>query len=119
MVVTQPTQTGFARTTPTLATGGDIGAGLSKICIGSGHQQVKIRMPSKVVEVQQELDDILADKNGGYFQYVSGDREDLNGRKFLVGSLGKKLIQEAVSPEIFKLITRPDVQRAAVEARSL
>jgi len=31
---------------------------------------------------------------------------------------GKKLIQEAVSPEIFKLITHPDVQKAVVEARS-
>lgn len=87
MVVTQPTQTGFARSTPTQPTGADIGAGLIKICIGSGSQQMKIRMPSKIVEIQEELDDILTDKNGGYFHYLSGDRQDLIGRKFLVGSL--------------------------------
>ncbi|MBD1835371.1 hypothetical protein H6F61_22460 [Cyanobacteria bacterium FACHB-472] len=87
MVVTQPTQTGFARSTPAQPTGADIGAGLIKICIGSGSQQMKIRMPSKIVEIQEELDDILADKDGGYFHYLSGDREDLIGRDFLVGSL--------------------------------
>ncbi len=30
---------------------------------------------------------------------------------------GKKLIQEAVSPEIFKLITHADVQKAVIEAQ--
>ncbi|MBD2006486.1 hypothetical protein NDI37_21975 [Funiculus sociatus GB2-A5] len=32
---------------------------------------------------------------------------------------GKKLIENAVNPKLFKLITHPDVQRAVVEARSL
>ena len=87
MVAVQPTSTGFARTTPTLATGADIGAGLIKICIGSSNQQMKLRLPSKVVEVREELHDALEAKDGGFFHYVSGDREDLIGRDFLVGSL--------------------------------
>ena len=30
---------------------------------------------------------------------------------------GKKLIEEAVSPEIFKLLTHPNVQKAVIEAQ--
>ncbi|MBD1944861.1 hypothetical protein H6F50_21290 [Coleofasciculus sp. FACHB-712] len=87
MTMTQPSQAGFARNILALPTGADVGAGLTKICIGSGASQMKVRMPSKIVQVREELHDILTAKDGGYFFYHSGEREDLVGLQFLVGSL--------------------------------
>jgi hypothetical protein len=83
----QPTQADFTRIPPVIPTGVDNGAGLVKICFDSGTKQMRVRTPSKVLEIKEELHDILTDKEGGHFFYHSGDRQDLIGREFLTGNL--------------------------------
>ncbi|MBD1929454.1 hypothetical protein H6F74_24890 [Trichocoleus sp. FACHB-90] len=87
MVTMQPTQAELTRSTPAIAVGVDNGAGLCKLVFGSGNQQMKVRTPSKVLEIKEELHDILTSKEGGHFFYHSGDREDLIGREFLTRTL--------------------------------
>lgn len=88
MVATyQPVQAEFTRIPPVIPTGVDNGAGLVKICFDSGTKQMRVRTPSKVLEIKEELHDILTDKEGGHFFYHSGDRQDLIGREFLTGNL--------------------------------
>ncbi|MEP0787145.1 hypothetical protein [Coleofasciculus sp. FACHB-129] len=87
MVMTQPTQAELTRSTPAIAAGVDNGAGLVKLVFGSGSQQMKVRTPSKVLEIKEELHDVLTSKEGGHFFYYSGEREDLIGREFLTGTL--------------------------------
>ncbi len=83
----QPKQADFSRNTSALPTGGDVGAGLTKLVIDSGDRQMKLRHPSKVVEVTEELHDVLTAKDGGHFYYHEGVRSDLIGREFLTGAL--------------------------------
>jgi hypothetical protein len=88
MVTTyQPMQADFTRTSPVIATGGDNGAGLGKFCFGSGNQQMRVRTPSKILEIKERLLDSLVSKEGGHFYYHSGNRQDLLGREFLTGTL--------------------------------
>jgi hypothetical protein len=83
----QPTQADFTRTSPVLPTGADNGAGLGKFCFGSGNQQMRVRIPSKVLEIKEPLLDCLVSIEGGHFYYHSGSRQDLVGREFLTGTL--------------------------------
>jgi hypothetical protein len=83
----QPTQADFTRSSPLLPVGADNGAGLGKFCFGSGSQQMRVRSPSKVLEIKEPLLDSLVSKEGGHFYYHSGSREDLIGREFLTGTL--------------------------------
>ncbi len=48
---------------------------------------MRVRTPSKVLEIKEELHDILIDKEGDNFFYHSGDRQDLIGHEFLTGNL--------------------------------
>ncbi len=79
----QATKTETARTTAVIATGVDSGAGLVKMCLGA---ERKIRQPSKVVEIHEDLHDELTSATGGHFYYHSGSRPELEGREFLTGS---------------------------------
>ena len=83
----QPTRADVIRTTPKIPVGVDNGAGLVKICLDSGVKQMRVRTPSKALEIKEELHDVLASKEGGHFFYHSGDRADLVGREFLTGAL--------------------------------
>jgi hypothetical protein len=88
MVAThQPKQAEIFQKSPPIPTGVDIGAGLSKLCVGGGSQQMRLRLPSKLVEIKEELHDVLSSKEGGHFFYHEGERQDLVGREFLTGTL--------------------------------
>lgn len=87
MSATQPKQADSTRSIPTLAVGGDSGAGLLKLCLASGSSQMRIRTPSKVLEVKEELYDALTSQQGGHFYYHDGSRQELIGREFLTGTL--------------------------------
>ncbi len=67
--------------------GFDAGAGWLKLCIDSQPRQKRVRMPSKVIELQSPLIEDLAHHEGGHFYYQSGARTDLVGKEFLVGIL--------------------------------
>lgn len=60
---------------------------MTKIVLDSGMKQMRIRNPSKVLEIRPLLHDELASKEGGHFFYHKGFREDLEGKEFLTGSL--------------------------------
>ena len=75
------------QTRPFIPTGFDCGAGLSKVCIDSNGAQMRVRLPSKVFEIKSPLLEDLSSKEGGYFFYHNGDRQDLVGREFLTGEL--------------------------------
>lgn len=86
MVTTyQPTMADLAQQVQIIPVGFDNGAGLGKICMGSGSGQMRLRIPSKVWEIKGDLHDALISKEGGQFLYVAGDRQDLIGREFLTG----------------------------------
>ncbi|MFB8788878.1 MAG: hypothetical protein U7123_08505 [Potamolinea sp.] len=88
MVAThQPIQAGMSQSRPFTPTGVDCGAGLIKVCVDSNGSQMRLRQPSKVLELKTPLIDELASKEGGHFFYHSGDRTDLIGREFLTGEL--------------------------------
>lgn len=87
MIATQPIQAELTHSCPIIPTGGDGGAGLTKLVFGSGTQQMRVRTPSKVLEIKDELHDVLTSKEGGHFFYHSGAREDLIGKEFLTGTL--------------------------------
>jgi len=88
MVAThQPKQAEISQKSLPIPAGADIGAGLSKLCVGGGSQQMRLRLPSKLVEIKEELHDILTSKEGGHFFYHEGDRQDLIEREFLTGTL--------------------------------
>lgn len=78
---------GTGQTRPSTPCGVDVGAGLIKVAIDSNGSQMRVRMPSKVVELKSPLLDDLTSKEGGHFLYHSGDRADLIGKEFLVGDL--------------------------------
>ncbi|UKP01453.1 ParM/StbA family protein [Nostoc sp. UHCC 0870] len=82
MLISQPTLAETAQNVPVLPAGIDTGAGLVKMAIAG----TRVRIPSKVVEIF-ELQDDLQSPDGGYFFYQDGDRADLIGKQFLVGSL--------------------------------
>jgi hypothetical protein len=83
----QPKKADSAQIRPNLPTGVDCGAGLIKVCMDSGERQMRIRTPSKVLELKTHLLEDLNSKEGGHFFYHSGDRTDLIGREFLTGEL--------------------------------
>ncbi len=88
MVLTQqPGTAGMTHNTQIIPTGVDTGAGLVKISLGSGGQQMRIRTPAKVLEIKGKLPDVLSHKNGGHFFYHEGSRTDLIGKEFLTGSV--------------------------------
>lgn len=83
----QPKQADSAQSRPFTPTGVDCGAGLVKICVDSNGSQMRLRQPSKVLELKTALIEDLTSKEGGHFSYHSGDRTDLIGREFLTGEL--------------------------------
>ena len=83
----QPKQADSTQTRPFIPTGVDCGAGLVKICIDSNGSQMRLRQPSKVLELKTALIEDLSSKEGGHFFYHSGDRTDLIDREFLTGEL--------------------------------
>ncbi len=83
----QPKQADLIQSHPLTPTGVDCGAGLTKVCVESGERQMRIRTPSKVLELKTPLLEDLTSKEGGHFFYHSGDRTDLMGREFLTGEL--------------------------------
>ncbi len=84
---TQPKQADSTQSRPIIPTGVDCGAGLVKVCIDSNGSQMRLRQPSKVLELKTALIDDLVSKEGGHFFYHSGDRTDLIDREFLTGEL--------------------------------
>ena len=87
VAVRQPEQAGTNQSRPFIPTGVDCGAGLVKMCVDSNGSQMRLRQPSKVLELKTALIDDLVSKEGGHFFYHSGDRTDLVGREFLTGEL--------------------------------
>ena len=87
MSLHQPFSAGIGQNCPVIPVGCDVGAGLIKIAIDSNGSQMRVRMPSKVVEIKTPLLDELSSKEGGHFYYHSGDRSDLIGKQFLLGDL--------------------------------
>lgn len=87
MIVTQPVQAETIQDSPMIPTGVDTGAGLVKLILGSGTAQMRVRIPSKILEIQEELHDQLSSPSGGHFFYKDGARQDLIGREFLTGTL--------------------------------
>ena len=85
----QPTRTEIPQNAPTIATGADIGAGLTKLVIGSDQSQMRLRLPSQVIENRAKLYDVLSFKDGGMFFYRDGSRSDLINREFLIGASAK------------------------------
>jgi len=85
--VLQPTQADSTQSHPLIPVGVDCGAGLVKICIDSRGSQMRLRQPSKVLELKTALIDDLSSKEGGQFFYHSGDRTNLIDREFLTGEL--------------------------------
>ena len=85
--IIQSKQADSAQIRPFMPTGVDCGAGLTKVCMDSGDRQMRIRTSSKILELKEPLLDDLTSKEGGYFFYCKGDREDLVGREFLTGEL--------------------------------
>jgi hypothetical protein len=83
----QPKQAGINQSRPFVPTGVDCGAGLIKICMDSNGSQMRLKQPSKVLELKTALIDDLNSKEGGHFFYHSGDKTDLIGREFLTGEL--------------------------------
>lgn len=83
----QPKQADSVHTRPFIPTGVDCGAGLIKVCVDSNGSQMRLRQPSKVLELKAALIEDLASKEGGQFFYHSGDRTDLIDREFLTGEL--------------------------------
>ena len=85
--LTQPKQVNTTQSPPFLPIGVDCGAGLVKVCIDSNGSQMRLRQPSKVLELKSALVEDLSSKEGGHFFYHSGDRTDLIDREFLTGEL--------------------------------
>jgi hypothetical protein len=83
----QPKQADTVQSRPFIPTGVDCGAGLVKVCVDSNGSQMRLRQPSKVLELKTALIDDLVSKEGGHFFYHSGDRTDLVDREFLTGEL--------------------------------
>jgi hypothetical protein len=83
----QPKQAEMTGSRPFVPTGVDCGAGLVKICIDSNGSQMRLRQPSKVLELKTPLLEDLSSKEGGHFFYQAGDRTDLIDREFLTGEL--------------------------------
>lgn len=83
----QQKQADSAQLRPFIPAGVDCGAGLIKVCVDSNGSQMRLRQPSKVLELKTALIDDLASKEGGHFFYHSGDRADLIDREFLTGEL--------------------------------
>ncbi len=83
----QPKQADSTQSRSFIPTGVDCGAGLVKVCIDSNGSQMRLRQPSKVLELKTALIDDLSSKEGGHFFYHSGDRTDLIDREFLTGEL--------------------------------
>ena len=86
IAVPQPLVADKAQVTPTLPTGVDVGAGLTKVVLSSSRSQMRLRLPSKVLEIKSELPDVLSFKDGGMFFYRTGARSDLIEREFLIGT---------------------------------
>jgi hypothetical protein len=89
LAIHQPLKADSTRNTPLIPVGVDVGAGLTKMVIDSDTQQMRLRLPSQLIENKSELHDILTFKDGGMWYYQSGDRADLVGREFLVGTSAK------------------------------
>jgi Actin like proteins N terminal domain len=70
------------RSSPEVPIGIDCGAGLVKVAT----PHIRLRIPSKFVEVTR-LEESLEAPDGGHFYYHSGDAQHLIGKQFLVGSL--------------------------------
>ena len=87
VAIHQPIQAGTGQTRPFVPVGVDCGAGSTKMFIGSNGTQIRLRQPSKVLELKSPLIEDLASKEGGHFFYQSGDRTDLIDREFLTGEL--------------------------------
>lgn len=90
MVLThQPLSAEIRQNSLTTPTGADIGAGLTKLVIGSDQSQMRLRLPSQVIENRSKLHDVLSFKDGGMFFYRGGSRSDLIDREFLIGTSAK------------------------------
>lgn len=90
VTLSQPIWAGIGQNCPTIPVGCDVGAGLIKIAIDSNGSQMRVRMPSKLVELKTALLDEFSSKEGGQFFYHKGDRSDLIGKEFLVGDLASQ-----------------------------
>lgn len=84
---TVPKRAKLSQNEPPIAVGVDNGHGSLKMVIDSNVNQIKVRCPSKFKEVTEELSDYPTAKDGGYFYYRHGTREELIGREFFTGSL--------------------------------
>ena len=87
VAIHQSQQAGKGQTRPFIPIGADCGAGLIKMCIDLNGSQMRLKQPSKVLELKATLIDDLVSKEGGHFFYHSGDRTDLIDREFLTGEL--------------------------------
>ena len=90
VAIHQPISAGTGQVYPSIPCGVDVGAGLIKIALDSNGSQMRVRMPSKVVELKSALKDEFSSKEGGQFFYHAGDRPDLIGKEFLVGDLASQ-----------------------------
>lgn len=70
-----------AKISQPLPTGYDNGNGYSKLAIG----EHEIRCPAYILPIHGELYDIPAPVDGGFVEYVKGDRTDLEGQRWLSG----------------------------------
>lgn len=89
VTIHQPTRAEIPQNAPIIATGADIGAGLTKLVIGSAQSQMRLRLPSQVIENRSKLHDVLSFKDGGMFFYRGGSPSDLIDREFLIGASAK------------------------------
>jgi hypothetical protein len=106
LAVHQPLKADSTRNAPLIPVGVDVGAGLTKMVIDSDTRQMRLRLPSQLIENKSELHDVLTFKDGGMWYYQSGDRSDLVGREFLIGTSAK-----AKDPKAhFKLSDNPCLQ---------
>jgi hypothetical protein len=87
VTISQPSKAVVGELCLKIPAGIDAGAGLTKMVIDSGVKHIRVRTPSKVLEIRQPLHDDLVSKEGGHFFYHKGSREDLEGREFLTGNL--------------------------------
>ncbi len=84
---TQPKKADSAQICPIIPTGGDVGAGQTKLVMDGGNTRIRVKIPSQIVELKEVLVDNYHSKLGSQFAYLAGDRTDLIGHEFLVGDV--------------------------------
>ncbi|WP_088895031.1 ParM/StbA family protein [Leptolyngbya ohadii] len=81
MVLTIPERPATGRTAQLIPVGFDGGNGNTKVVI----EDAEIRLPAYVLPIHGELYDVPSPVNGGYVEYVSGDRPDMEGQRWMAG----------------------------------